>query len=539
MASVLPRPRVLTALDGAFTLTSETRLAADEPLAAAAHLLRSVVGRATGFALDNAPDASIELRVDDTLAAEGYRLRVSPDAVRIEAATETGALWAVQTLLQLLPAAVHRAAPLPGIRWSIPAVAIEDEPRFAWRGAMLDVARHFLPVREVLRFIDLLALHRLNTLHLHLTDDQGWRIEILRYPRLTEFGSWRPESQVGAGETAGFDGRPHGGFYRQDDIREIVAYAAARGITVVPEIELPGHAQSALAAYPELGVTGESVQTWTEWGINHNVFNVEESTIEFLCHVFDEVVELFPSPFVHVGGDECPKDQWRADPRTQERMRELGVADEHALQSWFISRIGAHLASRGKRLLGWDEILEGGLAEGATVLSWRGWAGAIAAARAGHDVIACPEDTVYLDYRQSDDPAEPIPVATVTTVADVYAFDPVPPELTAEQARHVLGGQANIWTEHADSPRTIDYLAFPRLSALAEALWTTEPRDLAEFESRLPRHLQRLDALGVEYRHADGPRPWQLRPGIPGRPSDRAESAAYVAELTANIAGPH
>ena len=387
MASLIPRPRLLAPENGEFLLTDATGLSADDALAGAARLLRGALSPATGLSLDTSADADIRFRLDPDLAPEGYRLLVTDSGVLIEAATETGAMWAVQTVLQLLPPAIHRAAPLPGIRWAIPAVTVEDEPRFAWRGAMLDVARHFLPVRDVLRFIDLLALHRLNTLHLHLTDDQGWRIEILRYPRLTESGSWRRESQVGAGETAGRDGRPHGGFYTQDDIREIVAYAAARGVTVVPEIELPGHAQSALAAYPELGVTGERVETWTEWGINVNVFNVEESTIAFLCNVFDEVAALFPSPFIHVGGDECPKDQWRADPRTQERMRELGVADEHALQSWFISRIGAHLSSLGKRLLGWDEILEGGLAEGATVLSWRGWAGAIAAARSGHDVI--------------------------------------------------------------------------------------------------------------------------------------------------------
>jgi hexosaminidase len=538
---LVPRPRLFEPGSGRFALTATTRIQAPAELTAPALLLRDILSRATGLAIELGPDAGgaapgdVRLRLDEALQAEGYVVHVEHDSVEITASTTQGAHWGVQTLLQLLPPAVYRKAALAGVEWSVPAVHIEDEPKFAWRGVMLDVVRHFLPVREVLRFIDLLAMHRLNVLHLHLTDDQGWRLEIARYPRLTNEGAWRPESQVGAGPSATRDGRPHGGFYTRDDVREIVAYAQARGIMVVPEIELPGHAQAALAAYPELGVTGESMQPWTEWGINTNVFNVEESTIDFFRNVFDEVIELFPSPFIHVGGDECPKDQWVADPRTQERMRELGVADEHELQSWFIGRIDEHLTARGRRLLGWDEILEGGLAAGATVLSWRGWRGAITAAKSGHDVIACPEDTVYLDYRQSYDEAEPIPVATVTTVADVYAFDPIPAELTEDEARHVLGGQGNLWSEHIDSPRTIDYLAFPRVSALAEALWTQGSRDFQEFEPRLDAHLARLKASGVEYREAGGPRPWQTRPGIPGRPSSHEETAAYVAQITANL----
>ncbi|MCJ1687073.1 beta-N-acetylhexosaminidase [Rathayibacter sp. VKM Ac-2927] len=539
MPSLLPRPRSLRPETGEFVLSASTRIACPEALEGAAQLLRATVGRATGLALERGDEATagIRLALDPALPPEGYRVRVDARSVALTAAGPAGALHAVQTLLQLLPPAIHRSAPLPGVGWAVPAVTIEDEPRFGWRGMLLDVARHFLPVREVLRVIDLLALHRLTVLHLHLTDDQGWRLEIPRYPRLTEAGAWRRRSQVGAGPTAGQDDRPHGGYYRRDDIREIVAYAAARGVTVVPEIELPGHAQAALAAYPELGVRGLPLETWTEWGVSTNVFNVEESTIEFLEHVLDEVIELFPSAYVHIGGDECPKDQWAADARTQERMRELGVPDENALQSWFVGRIGAHLTRRGRCLLGWDEILEGGLASGATVLSWRGRVGAVAAARAGHDVIACPEDTAYLDHRQSEAASEPIPVSTVTTVADVLAFDPVPPELTGEQARHVLGGQANLWTEHADSPRTLDYLAFPRLCALAEALWSGGHRDTEDFDARLAHHLARLDAFGVEYRRADGPLPWQTRPGVPGRPMTHEEAAEQVALLTADIAG--
>jgi len=306
-------------------------------------------------------------------------------------------------------------------------------------------------------------------------------------------------------------------------------------VTVVPEIESPGHVQAALAAYPELGVTGEALEVASRWGIIPNVLNVEEATVEFFRNVLDEVMELFPSAYIGIGGDECPKDQWRADARTQERMRELGVTTEDELQSWFVQQLDEHIGSRGRRLFGWDEILEGGLAPGATVASWRGMTGAIAAARAGHDVVSCPDDQVYLDYRQSDLGSEPVPVSIVLTLEDVYAFDPVPAELTSEEARHVLGGQANIWTEHMDSPRTVDYFAFPRLCALAEAVWTGGERDFADFSRRLEHHLLRLDAIGVEYRRASGPLPWQQRPGIPGRPSSREARAAHIAELVAGI----
>jgi hexosaminidase len=282
-------------------------------------------------------------------------------------------------------------------------------------------------------------------------------------------------------------------------------------------------------------VTGEQLEVWTRWGVNKNVLNVEESTVEFFTNVLNEVMDLFPSSYIGVGGDECPKDQWRDDPRTQQRMAELGIGSEEELQSWFIRRLDDRLTSRGRRLFGWDEILEGGLAAGATVASWRGMAGAVAAARLGHDVVACPDDQVYLDYRQSASPDEPIPVAIVLTVHDVFDFEPVPAELTEVEARHVLGGQANIWTEYMDSPRTVDYFAFPRLCALAEALWATGERDYDDFSGRLDEHMARLDAVGVEYRHASGPLPWQRRPGITGRPSSREDREEHIAALTSNI----
>ena len=536
VAMLIPLPRSMRLGDGVFRFDDSTTMSAEPGLEPIAGWLRSAVGPATAFSLPAAAaGADIRLTLDPSIAPEGFRLRVTPAGIDVAGADAAGVFYGCQALRQLMPPAAYRRARVVDVDWTVPSLVVEDAPAFGWRGAMLDVVRHFMPKHDLLRFIDLMALHRLNRLHLHLTDDQGWRIEILRYPRLTEVGAWRHESQVGAGPTAGVDGRPHGGFYSQDDIREIVAYAAERFVTVVPEIESPGHVQAALVAYPGLGVTGETLEVASRWGIITNVLNVEESTVEFFRNVLDEVMELFPSAYIGIGGDECPKDQWRADARTQERMRELGVTTEDELQSWFVQQLDEHIGSRGRRLFGWDEILEGGLAPGATVASWRGITGAIAAARAGHDVVSCPDDQVYLDYRQSELESEPVPVSIVLTLEDVYAFDPVPAELTAEEARHVLGGQANIWTEHMDSPRTVDYFAFPRLCALAEAVWTGGGRDFADFSRRLEHHLLRLDAIGVEYRRASGPLPWQQRPGIPGRPSSREARAAHIAELVAGI----
>jgi hexosaminidase len=536
---LLPRPRSVAAGTGRFALSPDTTIVAPAGLTGEAIWLGAALRPATAlpFPTRVAPAAAgaITLALDEALGAEAYRLTATERGVTIVGGDAAGVFYGCQSLLQLLPPEIHRRATVPGASWSIPAVTLEDSPRFGWRGAMLDVARHFLPKHDVLRFVDLMAMHKLNVLHLHLTDDQGWRIEIRKYPRLTEVSSWRAESQVGAQPDCPGDGRPHGGFYTQDDLREIVGYAAARHITVVPEIEMPGHVQAVLAAYPEFGVTGEPLGVGTRWGIIEHVANAEESTVAFFCDVLDEVVDVFPSRFVHVGGDECPRTQWAADPRTQELMRDRGLRREADVQSWFMARIGEHLTGLGRRMVGWDELLEGPVPEGTVISSWRGMTGAVTAAGRGYDVVSCPCDVVYLDFRQSDRSDEPIPVAIPLTVRDVYAFQPVPSGLTPEQAAHILGGQANIWTEHMDSPRTIDYFAFPRLSAIAEALWSRGERDFDEFEPRLAEHLKRLDAVGVEYRHAAGPTPWQTRPGVPGRPTTREEWQRLTDELVIQI----
>ncbi|WP_127360218.1 beta-N-acetylhexosaminidase [Actinacidiphila soli] len=510
-----------------YVLTDTTALLAAPGTEGVARVLRTTVGAATGFELPPG-EGGIVLALDSALATEAYRLTVDAHGIGITGGSAAGVFWGAQTLRQLLGPAAYRKAPVAGAAWAVAQTTIEDEPRFGWRGVMLDVARHFMPKDGVLRYLDLLAAHKLNVLHLHLTDDQGWRVEIKRYPRLTEVGAWRARTKVGLRESPLWDERPHGGYYTQDDIREIVAYAADRHITVVPEIDIPGHSQAAIAAYPELGNT-DVIDTTTlpvlsSWGVNPNVLAPTDGTLRFYEDVLDELLELFPSPFFHIGGDECPKEQWKASATAQTRIKELDLADEDELQSSIIRHFDRWLAGRGRRLIGWDEILEGGLAPGAAVSSWRGYAGGIAAAQAGHDVVMCPETHVYLDWRQSDRDDEPIPIAHVRTLEDVYRFEPVPDELTPDEAAHVIGAQANIWTETADSARAVDYLAFPRLVAFAEVAWSQLPapadRDYDGFDARMAAHYARLDALGVEYRRPGGPLPWQQRPGVIGRPID-------------------
>ncbi|MCM2428186.1 beta-N-acetylhexosaminidase [Streptomyces sp. RKAG337] len=534
---LIPAPRLVTDYteDNCFVLGPDTVLAAGPGAERAERWLRSELGAATGHRLapgDGSETDAIRITVAevvaDDLGPEGYRIMVSPTGVHLYGGGPAGVFWGAQTLRQLLGPDAFRRAPLAAREWRIPFCHIEDSPRFGWRGFMLDVARHFLPKDAVLRYLDLMAAHKLNVLHLHLTDDQGWRVEIKRYPLLTEVGAWRERTKVGLRESPLWDERPHGGYYTQDDIREIVAYAAQRHITVVPEIDIPGHSQAAIAAYPELGNTDVvdtgALSVLTSWGVNPNVLAPADTTLRFYEGVFTELLDLFPSEFFHIGGDECPKEQWRASAAAQARIKELGLAGEDELQSWIIRHFDGWLAERGRRLIGWDEILEGGLAPGAAVSSWRGYEGGVAAAKAGHDVVMCPESHVYLDWRQSDRADEPVPIARVRTLEDVYRFEPVPAELTEEQAAHVIGTQANAWTEVMDSPRVVDYMVFPRLAAVAEVAWSELPapaeRDWPDFERRMEGHYARLDALGVEYRPPGGPLPWQRRPGVLGRPID-------------------
>ncbi|MCC3771660.1 beta-N-acetylhexosaminidase [Streptomyces sp. UNOC14_S4] len=533
---LIPQPRRLAVSDGICVLDEHTTLEA--PTGTHTHHLAQHLRDITGLPLPAVPAAAagegsrVVLRLTEEQGApESYRLTTGPGLVTIEGVTEAGLFRGAQTLRQLLgPEAYRRARPGGVPAWRIPAVAVEDEPRFAWRGFLLDVARHFMPKDGVLRYLDLLAAHKLNVLHLHLTDDQGWRLEVRAFPRLTEVGSWRARTKLGHRASPLWDPVPHGGYYTQDDIREIVAYAAERHITVVPEIDVPGHSQAAIAAYPELGNTDvvdtTALTVWDTWGVNPNVLAPTDAVLAFYEQVLTEVLELFPSPYVHIGGDECPKDQWRASATAQARIAAEGLGDEKGLQSWFIRHFDRWLTARGRRLVGWDEILEGGLAEGATVSSWRGYAGGIAAARAGHDVVMCPEHQVYLDRRQAPGTDEPVPLGYVSTLENVYRFEPVPAELTEDEAARVIGAQANMWTEVTENQQRVDYQTFPRLAAFAEVAWSELPapaeRDYAAFERRMTAHYTRLDALGVDYRPPSGPHPWQRRPGILGRPIEGA-----------------
>ena len=514
---IIPQPVGMAAHAGRFTITARTVIWTDSASAAAGHRLARYLEPATGIVFrvlagGTAPPGAIGFRHDPTLKRlgdEGYVLDVRPSGVVVRAPAAAGQFYAIQTIRMLLPAGIFREAAVGGIDWSLPAVSIEDRPRFAWRGGHLDSARHFIPKEFVKKYIDLLALHKLNTFHWHLTDDQGWRVEIKRYPRLTGVGAWRKETLVGRyrrGVEGQYDGRPHGGFYTQEDLQEIVAFARARHVTIIPEIEMPGHAVAIIAAYPELGVTGEPMEVATRWGIFSDILNAEPSTIRFMQNVLAEVMQIFPGRYVHIGGDEADKAKWKASARIQARIKELGLKDESELQSWFIRQMDTFLTSHGRRLVGWDEILEGGLAENAVVMSWRGTKGGLEAARASHDVVMTPTSHTYFDYYQSkDQTGEPLAIGGYLPLETVYAFEPVPAELEPQYVGHVLGAQGQLWTEYMPTPKHVEYMAFPRLCALAEVVWSPkDARDYAGFVERLGSHTERLRALDVNVRPPDG-----------------------------------
>jgi len=521
--AVIPRPVHVTRGTGAFLLTPATAIVTDRATRQIGYLLADWLQPATGYRLavgaaSGGAARTITLRLDTTLTRlgdEGYRLTVSGTRITIRARRPAGVFYGVETLRQLLPPDIFRAARVDSVTWTVPAVEIEDQPRFQWRGAHLDVSRSFMPKEFVKKYVDLLALHKLNRFHWHLTDDQGWRIEIKKYPLLTAVGAWRRNSLIGVQRYADttqwvFDSVPHGGFYTQDDVKEIVTYAAARYITVVPEIEMPGHAQAAIAAYPWLGNTGQQLEVLNHWGVDQNILNPSDSAIHFMQDVLTEVLALFPSHWIHTGGDEAPKAQWQASPVAQARIRELGLRDENHLQSWMTAQMSQWLAARGRALIGWDEILEGGtegLAPNAVVMSWRGIQGGIAAAQAGHDVVMTPTSNTYFDYYQSRNIAsEPLAIGGFLPLDTVYAYEPIPPALDSVQAKHVLGTQGQIWTEYQRNPKNVEYMVFPRLVALAEVAWTPrELKDFADFTARLTKHFARLSVLDVNYRRPDGP----------------------------------
>ncbi|MGQ0542656.1 MAG: family 20 glycosylhydrolase [Blastocatellia bacterium] len=503
--NIVPKPAIVLGGQEPFILTRNTKIVASNKDLAS--YLNESLERNFGFRLEVVagyrPTKNLSIiRLNDATQNTDdlgkYALKVLARGDIELSGSERGVFYAIQTLLQLMR---------PGAKSGqvhIPAVMISDEPRFRYRGMHLDVSRHFQPVEFVKKFIDQMAQYKFNYFHWHLTDDQGWRIEIKKWPKLTEIGSKRPETMVDRNFSPYIgDGKPHGGFYTQEQIKEVVAYAKARHITVIPEIELPGHASAALAAYPQFGCKSDyAYKVQTTWGIFKEVFCPTDETFKFLEDVLDETIKLFPdSPYIHIGGDEVLKDHWKESAFVQELKKRENLKDEYEVQSYFIRRIEKFINSKDKKMIGWDEILEGGLAPNATVMSWRGMKGGIEAAKSKHDVIMTPTDFVYFDYGQGDPTYEPLNIGSYVPLEKVYSFEPVPPELTAEEAKYVLGGQANIWTEYMKTPQHVEYMAFPRILALSEVLWSRkEDRNLADFNRRLNAILPRLDKQGVNYR---------------------------------------
>jgi hexosaminidase len=513
--NIIPQPAAMTVGKGSFTITPKTKIVfAGSGLENAADFLNAYLKQFYGFTLQTSTDGkydhNIVLNYDkmEYPIPGAYNMDVTKKHVYIGGDNATGVFYGVQSLIQLLP--VQKSSQL-----KIKEVSIQDKPRFAYRGLHLDVGRHFFPVAFIKQYIDYIALHKMNTFHWHLTEDQGWRIEIKKYPKLTEVGGFRNGTIIDRYPGKGNDGIRYGGYYTQEEIKEVVAYAAARHITVVPEIELPGHSSAAIAAYPELScfpnentkvapktswsgpTTGKQVQQ--AWGVFEDVFCPSEYTFNFLQDVFDEVMALFPSTYIHIGGDECPKEAWKRSAFCQELIREKGLKDEHGLQSYFIQRIEKYLNSKGRQIIGWDEILEGGLAPNATVMSWRGEAGGIEAAKQNHNVIMTPGGWCYFDHSQNK-PEDSVTIGGYTPVDKVYSYEPVPKELTGDKAKYVLGAQANVWTEYMKNTNKIEYMIFPRLSALSEVLWSPkEQRNWSSFEKRLGTQQKRYQLWGSNY----------------------------------------
>ena len=527
--NIIPQPQQVVADASApFTLNSNTVIYVQtnsQDMKRNANMLATYIQQATGIRptigklVKGSP--AIILSIDKTISnAEGYRLNSDAKQIRIAGASAAGVFYGIQTLRKSLPLCNGKATQV-----SIPAVHITDAPRFAYRGTHLDVSRHFVTADSIRQFIDMLALHNINRFHWHLTDDQGWRIEIKKYPLLTKIGAKREQTVIGH-NTGKYDGIPYDGFYTQQQIRDIVKYAADRYITIVPEIDLPGHMQAALAAYPELGCTGGPYKVWQKWGISDDVLCAgNDKVLAFIDNVLKEVTQLFPSMYIHVGGDECPKVRWKDCPKCQARIKALhleakdGHSAEERLQSYVITHASNYLKSLGRNTIGWDEILEGGLAEGATVMSWRGEAGGIAAAKQNHDVVMTPNSYLYFDYYQSLDKAnEPQAIGGYLPLQRVYSYEPMPEELTAEEARHIIGVQANIWTEYMPTFKHMQYMALPRVAALSEVQWTQpQLKDYTDFTNRLIGLTHLYDRLGYNYAkhlynvniHIDSDTKWQ------------------------------
>jgi hexosaminidase len=510
--AIIPAPVSIKEMSGNFTFTGKSKIilsAVNDENKLAADLLARLVKNPTGIILpviqgNKAASGSVLMSIDTSITnAEGYTLKVTPQRIIIKARTAVGLFYAVQTIRQLLPPDVEKDSIVNNLTIKVPSCEIADEPRFVYRGMHLDVCRHMFPVEYIKRYIDMIALHKMNTFHWHLTEDQGWRIEIKKYPKLTEVGAFRKETVVGHADKipAVYDGKPYGGFYSQEEVRDVVAYARSRFITIIPEIEMPGHALAALASYPELSCTGGPFEVGKTWGIYDDVFCAgKEETFKFLEDVLTEVIDLFPGKYIHVGGDECPKTRWAKCPLCQKRIKAEGLKDEKELQSYFIKRIEKFLISENKKLIGWDEILEGGLAPEATVMSWRGVEGGIEAAKQGHDVIMSPIKYLYLFFYQCEPAGQPLAYGGYLPLENVYSFDPQFAELNAEEQKHILGLQGNLWAEYIPTPQNMEYMAYPRMFAISETGWTpASKKDFEDFLSRFGVQRMRYDKIGINY----------------------------------------
>ena len=502
--NVIPKPVKTTAINNKFSLNPKTIIVANNTNSFEVQFLKESIKQQTGLELITKNSHKIGSRIHLILEPdsqfpnkEAYQLNILGDRAVIYASTNQGLFYGIQTLLQLIPFTTNAT------EIKLDNLMMDDIPKFQWRGMHLDVSRHFFSKDFIKKYINYLALYKMNTFHWHLTDDQGWRIEIKKYPKLTEVGAWRNGSMIGHYTDQTFDDIRYGGFYTQEEIKEIVAYAKERHITVVPEIEMPGHALAALASYPEFSCTGGPFEVGKTWGVLEDVFCPKDETFTFLENILTEVIALFPSEYIHIGGDECPKVRWKSCPHCQKRIKDENLKDEHELQSYFIQRIEKFVNSKGRKIIGWDEILEGGLAPNAAVMSWRGTEGGIAAAKQKHFVVMSPGSHCYFDHYQGEPKNEPIAFGGYTNVEKVYSFNPIPKELSEEESKYILGAQANVWTEYINTPEHVEYMVFPRIAALAEVLWgTSNPNEYKVFETRLIQHFERYEKKGINYSKA-------------------------------------
>ncbi|OHX63821.1 beta-N-acetylhexosaminidase [Flammeovirga pacifica] len=494
--NIIPQPLSVEKQAGIFHLTSSTSLYAAPEFLSESDLLKGFIKETVGVTLptkEKAATAQIQLIQNPSLKEEEYIVSVQENLITIEGNDGRAVLWGIQTLRQLVMQ--HSS--------TLPAVTIKDQPRFGYRGMHLDVGRHMYPISFIKKYIDILSLHKINTFHWHLTEDQGWRIEIKKYPKLTEVGGFRKGTVVGHhGSSQQFDGQRYGGYYTQEEVKEVVKYALERGVETIPEIELPGHAMAALASYPQFGCSGGPYEVAQTFGVFEEVYCAgNEATFHFLEDVLDEVMTLFPSKYIHIGGDECPKTQWKKCPKCQKRIKQEHLKDEHELQSYFVQRMEKYLNSKGKRMIGWDEILEGGLAPNATVMSWRGTEGGIAAAKAHHEVIMTPGDHVYFDHYQTEDITnEPLQVGGYTSVKEVYHYEPLPSTLSKEEQKYIIGVQGNVWTEYMKTPDKVEYMMVPRIAALSEIAWTNpQDKNWKGFKHRLNSLRLVYDQMSINY----------------------------------------